>query len=47
MAGFISLGFFVGGLIGAHLIKRLPDPLLKKIFGVFLLIVSINMSLGR
>jgi uncharacterized membrane protein YfcA len=45
MAGFICLGFFFGGLIGAHLIQNLSDPLLKKLFGIFLLFVSIRMIL--
>lgn len=47
MAGLICLGFFVGGLIGAHFVQNLSDPLLKRMFGVFLLFVSINMILGR
>lgn len=47
MAGLICLGFFVGGLIGAHFVQDLPDPLLKKLFGVFLLFVSLRMILGR
>lgn len=47
MAGLICLGFFAGGLIGAHFVQNLSDPLLKRMFGVFLLLVSINMILGR
>ncbi|MBN1526600.1 MAG: sulfite exporter TauE/SafE family protein [Candidatus Omnitrophica bacterium] len=43
MAAFICFGFFVGGLIGAHYIQNVPDPLLKKAFGVLLLIVSLRM----
>jgi len=43
MAGFICLGFFVGGLIGASFIQNIADPLLKRLFGIFLLIVSLNM----
>ena len=43
MAGFICLGFFVGGLIGASLIQNTPEPLLKKMFGVFLLLISLRM----
>jgi uncharacterized protein len=47
MAGLICLGFFVGGLIGANFVQNLPDPVLKKLFGIFLLFVSINMILGK
>jgi len=43
IAGFICIGFLVGGLIGAQFIQGVSDPVLKKIFGVFLLIVSLGM----
>jgi len=43
MAGFICLGFFIGGLIGANFVQNLSDPTLKKAFGVFLLFISLNM----
>ena len=43
MAGFICLGFFVGGLFGASLIHHVPDTMLKKLFGVFLFLVSMRM----
>jgi uncharacterized membrane protein YfcA len=47
IAGFICIGFFVGGLIGASLVQNVPDPLLKRLFGVFLLLVSVNMIIGK
>ncbi len=47
IAGFICLGFFIGGLIGAHLVQNLPSSLLKRLFGIFLLLISIRMILGR
>jgi uncharacterized membrane protein YfcA len=43
IAGFICLGFFIGGLIGAKLAINIPEQTLRKIFGVFLLLVSIRM----
>jgi len=43
IAGFVCLGFFVGGLIGANFVQNVPDPLLKKLFGVFLLVISLRM----
>lgn len=47
MAGFICVGFLVGGLIGAQLIQSVPDILLKRFFGVFLLIVSLSMIISK
>jgi len=43
MAGFICLGFFVGGLLGANLVQNLPEPLIRKTFALFLLFVSLRM----
>jgi uncharacterized protein len=47
IAGFICIGFFVGGLIGASLVQSVPDPVLKKFFGVFLLLISLSMIIGK
>jgi len=47
MAGFICLGFFVGGLLGANLIQNLPEPLIRKTFALFLLFVSLQMLLTK
>ena len=47
MAGFICLGFFIGGFIGASLVQNFSEPLLKRIFGVLLLFVSMRMILAR
>lgn len=33
IAGFICLGFVIGGLLGAKLAVRISDPVLEKIFG--------------
>ena len=43
IAGFICIGFFIGGLLGANLAIAIPDQILKKVFGVLLLAVSIRM----
>jgi uncharacterized membrane protein YfcA len=43
MAIFLCLGFFLGGLIGAYFANILPDVGLRKIFGVFLLIIAIRL----
>lgn len=47
MAGFICLGFFFGGLIGASLIQKMPDIYLKRLFGVFLLFISLRMIISK
>jgi uncharacterized membrane protein YfcA len=47
IAACICLGFFVGGLIGADIVQRFPDPALKKSFGVFLLLVSLQMIFSK
>jgi len=44
---FIAIGFFVASLFGATLASKIPDVDLKKYFGVFLLLVSIKMILGK
>ncbi len=47
VAALMCVGFFIGGLIGAQFVHKIPDLLLKRIFGVFLLVVSLKMILGR
>ncbi|MEK6727140.1 MAG: sulfite exporter TauE/SafE family protein [Candidatus Omnitrophota bacterium] len=47
MAGFICIGFFIGGLLGANIIHHVSDPMLKKLFGVYLLFISIRMILTK
>jgi uncharacterized membrane protein YfcA len=47
IAAFICLGFFVGGLIGAHFVQKLDDQTLKKLFGTYLLVISLRMIFGK
>ena len=47
MAGFICLGFLVGGLLGANLVQDLPEPLIRRAFALFLLVVSLRMLLVK
>ena len=47
MASFICLGFFVGGHLGANLVQNLPEPLIRKMFALFLLFVSLRMLLVK
>ncbi len=44
IAAFICLGFFIGGLLGAHVAVGLPNLVLKKAFGVFLMVVAAYMT---
>ncbi len=47
IAIFVCFGFFIGGLLGAYLVTPVPDPILKKIFGLFLIGVALKMVLGK
>ncbi|MFA6186674.1 MAG: sulfite exporter TauE/SafE family protein [Phycisphaerae bacterium] len=47
IAGFLCIGFLLGGLLGAKLAVGLPAPLLKKIFGIFLLVISLKMLFSK
>lgn len=42
-AALMAVGFLVGGLIGAVLAQPVPDLLLKKLFGAYLLIIAVQM----
>jgi uncharacterized membrane protein YfcA len=43
IAAFVCLGFFVGGLLGAKFAAKIPDDILRKIFGGVLLLASLKM----
>jgi len=47
IAVFVCMGFFIGGYLGAHFAQHIPDMVLKRIFGVLMLMVSIKMIIGR
>ncbi len=47
VAAFICAGFFIGGLIGANMVQGLSDPVMKKMFGIFLLIVAVRTILSK
>jgi uncharacterized membrane protein YfcA len=47
IAGLLCLGFFFGGLLGAKFVVGLPEPVLRKIFGVVLLLISLKMILTK
>jgi uncharacterized protein len=43
IAVFVCIGFFIGGLLGAHLVSPVPEHILRKIFGVLLLAIAVKM----
>ncbi len=47
LAGFIAISFIIGAYGGSVLVHKLSDPMLKKIFGALLFVVSIKMILGK
>jgi uncharacterized membrane protein YfcA len=47
VAALICLGFFLGGLFGANLAHHLSSHLLRKVFGLFLLAISLEMIFGK
>ena len=47
MALFIAMGFVFGALLGAHLVQGVPAPLLKRMFGIFMILLGIKMVFLR
>jgi uncharacterized membrane protein YfcA len=47
VAALICLGFFVGGFIGARYVTDIPDLLLRRIFGVVLLLAAMKMIFSK
>lgn len=39
----IVLGFVIGGYLGAHLAQPIPDHILRKMFGGFLLLIALHL----
>lgn len=42
MAIFVAVGFTFGGLLGAHLVQGIPDLILKRAFGIYLLVIAVR-----
>ncbi len=47
IAVFVCVGFFIGGLIGANIAQNFSEILLKRMFGVFFLLVSLQMIFSK
>lgn len=43
VAGLIIIGFVIGGMLGAKIATGLPSPVLERIFGGVLLLISLKM----
>ncbi len=46
-AVILIAAFLLGSYLGSYLAVRIPDEILRKIFGVFMLVVSIKMIAGK
>lgn len=42
---YVSLGFLIGGLIGAFIAQPIPDLILRRLFAVYLIIIAVKMLL--
>ena len=43
IALYTSIGFLIGGLIGAMIAIPIPDLILKRLFAVYLIIIALRM----
>jgi uncharacterized protein len=43
IAAFICIGFVLGGFFGAKFAMAIDEQILKKVFGIFFLIISLRM----
>ena len=47
VAALLCAGFLVGGYFGGVVANQLPDVILRKVFGVAILLISLKMILGK
>ena len=47
IAGFVCVGFFLGGLLGARFATGLSNVALERIFGVALLLIALKMLFAK
>jgi len=45
ITGFMIIGFIAGSFLGAHFVQYLPAAVLKKIFGIALVLIGIKLVL--
>jgi uncharacterized membrane protein YfcA len=46
-ACFVALGIFLGGYVGAGLGLSIPEMMLKRVFGIFLLVIAAQLIFSR
>ena len=44
ITGFMIIGFIVGSFLGAHFVQYLPAAILKKVFGISLILIGVKMT---
>ncbi len=47
VAVLVGLGFLLGGLVGARCATAIDELLLRRLFGIMMLVAAIKMLLGR
>lgn len=47
IAALICVGFLLGGLIGANLVQNWPGLLLKRLFGIIMMLAALRMIWGK
>jgi uncharacterized protein len=47
VAAILACVFIIGSIFGSKLAVKIPQDILKKVFGVFLIIVAIKMLFGK
>jgi uncharacterized membrane protein YfcA len=47
IAGFICIGFFIGGLVGARVATSLSNVVLERVFGIALLLIALKMIFAK
>lgn len=45
-AALIAIGFLVGGYFGAGWVTQIPEPLLKKVFAAYLIVIALQLMFG-
>jgi uncharacterized membrane protein YfcA len=47
LAAFVCAGFFVGGWLGAEIAHKFSDAAMRRIFGIFMMVIALNMIFSK